>query len=102
MIIDLSKLDFENDMFSTIIPGNSILLLNKIDESLKIGSMEEGVSIKAINIEINSFDGQYTKCSNIIGLSNDYFKIETKYKEYEGEVLTSDNMKYCTIEVYES
>lgn len=104
MIIDLSEIEFVNDMFNTIIPSGDELILNKIDESLRIDSEGEVLTavIKNINVEILKQDNTYVSCPCIIGISNDYLSIDTKYKEYEGESLTSDNMKYCTITVYEN
>lgn len=98
MTIELDKVTFTNDFFSTPLPDGSIMVLNRIDESL----LSDGVSaeIKAINIEIWDIEENVTKCPCVIGLGNDLMQINTEYKEYEGKVLTSDNMGYCTIEVY--
>lgn len=97
----LANVDFTNDIFSVAIPGDNILILNKIDESLKIESEEREVDIKRVNIEVYTREGKAISCPCVIGMSNVYIKINTAYKEYEGDVLTSDNMKYCTITVYE-
>lgn len=102
MTIYLDSITFTNDFFDTSTPDNHTLVLNKIDESLKIDDAGTDVPVKAINIELYDAEGEYITCPCVIGLGNEFIKIETKYKEYEGAVLTSDNMKYCTIEVYES
>lgn len=102
MELYLDKITFLNDFFAVTMPDNNTLILNKIDESLKIKGENIDVEVKAINVEIYTTEGDYITCPCVIGLGNDYIKIETKYKEYEGAVLTSDNMKYCTITVYES
>lgn len=99
MVIDLSNVEFENDFFSTILPDGSILVLNKVDESLALDNLS--AEIKAVNIEIQTDEDTVISCPCIIGMSNDYLSIDTAYTEYEGEVLTSDNMKYCTIQIYE-
>ena len=57
--------------------------------------------INRINIEFESYDGTVTLCSSIIGLSNNLMEIQTNIRELEGEVLTAENMQYCTIVVYE-
>lgn len=98
MIIDLSKVTFTNDFFSTMLPDGSMLVLNKVDEDFLSGTAE--CIVKAINIEIQSED-EAISCPCVIGLGNDLMQINTDYKEYEGKVLTPDNMMYCTIEVYE-
>lgn len=99
MTIDLAKVEFDNDFFSTILPDGSILTLNKIDESLAVGS---GVlDIKAINIEIQKENEEVVYPPSVIGLGDDTLVIKTDYEEYEGKVLTAENMAFCTIEVYE-
>lgn len=101
MLIELSKVDFTSDFFSAMLPDGSYLVLNRLDESfVKEGETEEFV-IKSINVEIQDIEGNVTKCPCIIGMSNDLMEIKTDYKEYEGTVLSPDNMAYCTIEVYE-
>lgn len=101
MTIDLSKITFENDFFSTMLPDGKYLVLNKIDESMKYQNVEVVCNIKVINIEVQDVDGNATACPCIIGIGNDIMQINTDHTEYEGEVLTPDNMVFCTIEVYE-
>lgn len=98
MVIDLSKVVFINDFFSTMLPDGSLLVLNKIDEDF-LSETDECI-VKAINIEIQN-EEEAISCPCVIGLGNDLMQINTDYKEYEGKVLTNDNMMYCTIEVYE-
>jgi hypothetical protein len=100
MTIELDKVVFTNDFFSTPLPDGSIMVLNKVDESLL--SDDEFAEIKAINIEIWTYDEDVIKCPCVIGLGNDLMEIKTNYTEYEGKVLTPDNMGYCTIEIYAS
>lgn len=99
MTIELSDKIFINDFFSTMLPDGSMLVLNKVNEDFLI-DRGEGI-IKAINIEIQDTNDNIIICPCVIGLGNDLMQITTKYKEYEGEVLSPDNMAYCTIEIYE-
>ena len=101
MVIDLSKVEFVNDMFSAMLPDGGYIVLNKIDESLLEENSIEPCEIKAINIELLDYDQNVIACPRVIGLGNDKMSIKTDYTEYEGEVLTPDNMAYCTIEIYE-
>lgn len=98
MTIDLSKVEFVNDFFTVTLPDGNLLVLNKVDEDFMADDAE--CIVKAINIEVQK-DSEYVTCPCVIGLGNDIMQINTEYKEYEGEVLTPDNMGYCTIEVYE-
>lgn len=98
MTIDLSKVEFVNDFFTVTLPDGNLLVLNKVDEDFMADDVE--CIVKAINIEVQK-DGEYVTCPCVIGLGNDIMQINTEYKEYEGEVLTPENMGYCTIEVYE-
>lgn len=99
MIIDLSNAEFTNDFFSTMLPDGSVLVLNKVDEDFIAGDNE--CIIKAISIEIQDVEDNIISCPCVIGMGNELMQITTKYTEYEGEVLTPDNMGYCTIEIYE-
>ena len=101
MIVYLNKIAFTNDFFNTMLPDGSYLVLNKIDESMLADGVTEAVDIKAINVMLVDEEGNITKCPCVIGLENDYLQILTDYAEYEGQVLTSAHMEYCTIEVYE-
>ena len=99
MTIDLAKIVFDNDIFVASLPDGSTIILNKVDEDFS-SSYGETV-VKAINIEKQDIYGNSTVCPFVIGLGNDMIQIKTDYKEYEGDVLTPENMMYCTIEVYE-
>ena len=101
MEIYLKDVIFENDFFTIGTPDGGTLRLNKIDEKLNVSVLLKDVEINRINIEFESYDGTVTLCSSIIGLDNNLMKIQTNIKELEGEVLTAENMQYCTIVVYE-
>ena len=100
MTINLKNVEFTNDLFSTILPDGSYIVLNKVDEAFVSDSLEGVCEVKAINIEIITTD-EVIQCPRAIGLGNEYMKLETQYPEYEGDVLTPDNMEYCTIEIYD-
>lgn len=100
MTIDLAKTDFVNDFFSTMLPDGSILNLNIVNEDFVSDNLEECI-VKAVNISVVDYNENYIPCSCVIGMGNDILQIKTDYKQYEGKVLTPDNMMYCTIEVYE-
>ena len=98
MTINLSEVEFVYDFFSLPLPGGNTLIMNKVDEDFLSGDDESVV--KGINIVVVPEDGSdNVYCSSVIGMSNDYFTLESGYSEYEGKVLTTDNMKYCTMEI---
>lgn len=99
MTVDLAKVEFVNDFFSTALPDGSILVINKVDEDFITGDNE--CIIKALNIEVQQDEDTIISCPCVIGLSNDLLEIKTDYTQYEGEVLSPENMVYCTIEIYE-
>ena len=101
MEIYLKDVILENDFFTIGTPDGGTLRLNKIDEKLNVSVLLKDVEINRINIEYESSEGTVTLCSSIIGLSNNLMEIQTNIKELEGEVLTAENMQYCTIVVYE-
>lgn len=99
MIIDLSNAEFTNDFLSFDLPDGGTLVLNKIDESISYDNTL--TNIKAVNMQVSYLDGSYIKCPSVIGLGNNLVKIITDYKEYEGKVLTHENMSFCKLEIYE-
>ena len=101
MEIYLKDVTLENDFFTIGTPDGGTLRLNKIDEKLNVSVLLKDVEINKINIEYESSEGTVTLCSSIIGLSNNLMEIQTNIRELEGEVLTAENMQYCTIVVYE-
>ena len=101
MTIELANVRFDNDIFSTMLPDGSYLVLNKVDENFVAEGFTGECVIKAVNIEIIDVDENSTICPCVIGFSGDKIAIKTDYTEYEGEVLTPDNMVYCTIEIYD-
>lgn len=101
MDLYLKNVTFDSDIFSIDMPDGNVLVLNKIEESLRdtvnfIGDFE----VNRINIEVMT-ETESIPCSSIIGLDTKYYKIVTSYKELEGKVLTAENMQYCTISIYE-
>lgn len=101
MTIELSKITFDNDFFSVVLPDGNELVLNKVDEDFVDSTTGEHCVVRNINVAIVDEDGNFVDCPCTIGLSDDIMEIQTNHKQYEGEVLTPDNMEYCTIEVYE-
>ena len=101
MEIYLKDVTLENDFFTIGTPDGGTLRLNKIDEKLNVSVLLKDVEINRINIEYESSEDTVTLCSSIIGLSNNLMEIQTNIRELEGEVLTAENMQYCTIVVYE-
>lgn len=99
MIIALDKITFTNDFFSTMLPDGSTIILNKVDETFT--ASDSVCEVKVINIEVQDYEGNIVTCPCVIGMGNNLIKINTKYTQYEGEVLSPENMVYCTIEVYE-
>lgn len=100
MTIELDSITFTNDFFSVALPDGSTVIINKVDEDF-ITENDDECTVQAITIEVQDLDGNIISCPCVIGMSNDIMEIATKHTEYEGEVLTPDNMGYCTIEIYE-
>lgn len=98
MTIDLSEVEFSYDFFTLPLPNGNTLLMNKVSEDFVT---EEGeAKIEGINIIVALEDSsENIPCSSVIGISNEYFTINSGYSEYLGKALTADNMKYCTMEI---
>lgn len=101
MTVDLSEIEFAYDFFSLPLPEGNTLIMNQVGEDILTNGDE--VVVKGINIVIAREDGSgNVLCSSVIGMLNDYFTINSGYLEYVGKTLTSDNMKYCTMEILEN
>lgn len=100
MILELKNVEFVNDIFSTVLPDGSYIALNKVEESFVSSTLEGTCDVSAINIEIITPD-ETIDCPRVIGLGNELMRIYTEHKEYEGDILTPENMEYCMIEVYD-
>ena len=103
MIINLSEIIFENDFFSVSLPDGSSLVFNEINEEL-VTLDNKVIDIHNINIQkviTGSTGEEYIDCSVAIGSRNTILGIYTTYTEYESALLNSNNMKYCTMEVFE-
>lgn len=99
MTIDLAKTIFVNDIFSTRLPDGGTIVLNTVNEDIQAYTEEQ--KIKGLNINIYSVDGELIDCPCVIGMGNELMEIRTDYKNYEGQMLTPDNMVFCTIEIHE-
>lgn len=99
MTYNLSEISFDYDFFSISLPDGNTLILNKVDEDF-IQNEEETV-IDGVNIVVAT-ESENIKCSSVIGVGNDYFTLTSDYEEYLGTTLTSENMKYCYLEIPEN
>ena len=103
MIINITKNNFENNLFTQITESNCLLVLNSVQEHAVYNVTSQDVKhceVDAINIQLmQEKEGTvyYLSLPNIIGLGNDYISIESSYKELLGKPLTLDNIDKCTI-----
>ena len=98
MLLKLGEIVFDYDFFTTSMPNGGYLVMNKIKESLK--HEEDTLELDRVNIAVYLED-EIVPCSSVIGMSNDYLGISTDHKELEGKTLSSENMQYCIMELYE-
>lgn len=101
MTVNLSEIEFDYDFFSLPLPDGNTLIMNQVNEDFLTNGDE--TVVKGINIVVALEDGSgNVLCSSVIGMPNDYYTINSGYTEYVGKTLTSDNMKYCTMEIPEN
>lgn len=100
MVIDLSNIEFENDLFIIPLGDGGFLTLNVIDESIKLDNYSD-TEIKRVNLELTTLDSVVYQLSSVIGIKGEKASVFTDYIEYEGAVLTPDNLHFCRIEIYE-
>lgn len=100
MTISLADIEFVNDFYSFSLPSGDVLNLNNVQEDF-LADADECI-VNTINMYINpadSEDEEQIHCPSVIGIENDYFKLSSDYTEFQGKVLTAENMAYCYIEV---
>lgn len=101
MTIDLNLIQFTNDFYNVVLTNGALLKLNRVNEDFIQNSSE--IEIKGINIEIITEDETETvPCSSVIGLTNEYFTIQTEHEQYIGKCLNEENMRFCIIETVEN
>ena len=97
MKYNLSEATFDNDFYAVDIANGNTIIFNKVDEQIVYNSEE--LDVNAVNVAVIDSDGNYIDGVNVIGEGNDFYTITTDYKEYLGQPLDKDNIKYCTLEV---
>lgn len=99
MTIDLSEVNFSNDIAYVSCENGSILVLNKMEEAI---AYENSVSeVRNINVAILDLSDVYHDCNMAIGLSNSFMRLYSEYAELDGDILTVDNISKCKIEVFD-
>lgn len=96
MIVNLSEVQFVNDFAYINCESGATLVLNKLDENIA-----DVLEIRNVNIALIDIDGNYFDCNMAIGLSNDFIRLFSDYKEQEGQILTAENIALCQIEVFD-
>lgn len=104
MILTLSEMTFINDFFEIDTPDGNTLIINKIDECIEAN--EQDYIIDTYNIEVvlyNEFGeiSEILPCPTVIGIEGKHTMLSTEYKQFNGHVLDSKNISYCTLEYYE-
>lgn len=93
----LKEMTFTKDFCFIELNNGITIALNMLDEQISVDGAE--ADINQINIAVITNEGEQIKASGVIGMSNEYFSLNTEYKEYLGYILNKDNIKYCTLEV---
>ena len=99
MTLNLSDLTFTNDFAEVSLPDGSTLTVNQINEDFLTDDTE--TVIDRYNFVVTTEDSSYI-CSSVIGVANDWFVLKSDYADYQGKVLTSGNIDYCYLEIYEN
>lgn len=96
MIVNLSDITFVNGFAYVNCESGATLVLNQLDENIN-----DQIIVNNVNIALIDIDGNYHDCNMAIGLSNEYVKLFSDYSAQEGQVLTSENITLCQIEVFD-
>lgn len=112
MNIELSDIDFDNDMFYITLTDGSILILTNINECFEADSLlsfgKEITYIKRIILSrYNTVDNSVSLLSTVINSSEDMvIAVKSDYnivngQQISGQILTQDNKDFCYIYINE-
>ena len=96
MIFDLSKVEFANDVFKYEIESGTLIFYS-VNESIKRDDLE--VPIKRVVVAVEDLDENQTILSSIIGFEKDGSLVSSADSTLEGQMLTTDNIASCTLEI---
>ena len=96
MIFDLSKVEFANDVFKYEIESGTFIFYS-VNESIKRDDLE--VPIKRVVVAVEDLDENQTILSSIIGFKKDGYLVSSEDSTLEGQMLTTDNIASCTLEI---
>ena len=99
MTYNLDEAVFDNDFYSLETGKGDTIILNLVDEQIAYNNEE--IAVNAINIAVIDSDSSYHDGVNVIGEGNEFYEIKSDYTQYVGLPLNKDNIKYCTLEVYD-
>ena len=97
MTYNLDSIVFDNNFYVLDIGGGNTVIFNLVEEDIAVGS--EVTEISGVNTAVVDSEGVYHTSVNVIGLSDNFYSLNTEHTEYLGKSLTSENIKYCTLEV---
>lgn len=96
MLFDLSKVEFVNDVFKYEIESGT-LIFYAVNESIKRDDLE--VPIKRVVVAVEDLEENQTILSSIIGFEKDGYLVSSDKSTLEGQMLTTDNIASCTLEI---
>lgn len=96
MIFDLSKVEFANDVFKYEIESGTLIFYS-VNESIKRNDLE--VPIKRVVVAIEDLNENQTVISSIIGFEKEGYLVSSNDSTLEGQMLTTDNIASCTLEI---
>ena len=96
MLFDLSKVEFVNDVFKHEIESGT-LIFYAVNESIKRDDLE--VPIKRVVVAVEDLEENQTILSSIIGFEKGGYLVSSDNSTLEGQMLTTDNIAYCTLEI---
>lgn len=96
MLFDLSKVEFVNDVFKHEIESGT-LIFYAVNENIKRNDLE--VPIKRVVVAVEDLEENQTILSSIIGFEKDGYLVSSDNSTLEGQMLTTDNIASCTLEI---
>jgi len=102
MILSLSEELLDNDYIVFDYANNKRFVLNSVDEEFVIDGSP--FAVKSCNLFVEVTEDNLTtihKCTNIIGLGDDYVRVFSNNPELESLQVSVDNINEVFVELYE-
>lgn len=99
MNLELTTDDFTSNMYTQLTNTGCLLTFNIVEECCVFSDYKcelDNINIE-VSLELASGTTLKQRCTCVIGMEDEFIGISSEYEEYQGKVLNSSNLPYCTL-----